>query len=150
MGVISDDGVTEVPRAYVVPRGSADKNNPGLGQEVYDLVRSRLVSYKKLAGGVVFVESIPRVPSGKVQRFKLLQSTTAIKKASQPPGSSSPAPSSTPSRPSLYRTVRKSVSRMGKKISTAASRAGKSLGGPASATWLKASKVLASSRIREL
>ncbi|KAK6208076.1 hypothetical protein LQW54_007121 [Pestalotiopsis sp. IQ-011] len=149
VGVISDDGVTEAPRAYVVPRGSADKTNPGLGQEVYDLVRSRLVSYKKLAGGVVFVESIPRVPSGKVQRFKLLQSTTAIK-ASQPPGSSSPAPSSTPSRPSLYRTVRKSVSRMGKKISTAASRAGKSLGGPASATWLKASKVLASSRIREL
>jgi hypothetical protein len=139
--VISDDGVTEVPRAYVVPRNS--DREPGLGQEIYDLVRGRLVSYKKLSGGVLFVESIPRTPSGKVQRFKLLQNTAASASAStsihQPPSSQTSS-----QKPSLYRTVRKSVSKVGKKLSTVASRAGRSLSGPASATWLKASRVLAS------
>ncbi|KAF7538627.1 hypothetical protein G7054_g2810 [Neopestalotiopsis clavispora] len=141
VGVISDDGVTEVPRAYVVPRNS--NREPGLGQEIYDLVRGRLVSYKKLSGGVLFVESIPRTPSGKVQRFKLLQNTAASASAStsihQPPSSQTSS-----QKPSLYRTVRKSVSKVGKKLSTVASRAGRSLSGPASATWLKASRVLAS------
>ncbi|KAH8658001.1 adenylate-forming enzyme AfeA [Xylariales sp. PMI_506] len=71
VGTMSVDLVTEVPRAYVVKRKG--KPESLVGSEIYDLVRHRLVSYKRLAGGVIFVESIPRTPSGKVQRFKLLE-----------------------------------------------------------------------------
>ncbi|KAH8202033.1 hypothetical protein TruAng_003788 [Truncatella angustata] len=69
VGILSADHVTELPRAYVVGRNG--RKESVLGEEIYNLVRSRLVSYKKLAGGVTFLERIPRTPSGKVQRFKL-------------------------------------------------------------------------------
>ena len=39
--------------------------------EVYAFARKQLASYKALDGGVVFVEEIPRTPSGKIQRYKL-------------------------------------------------------------------------------
>ncbi|KAI1843048.1 hypothetical protein JX265_005172 [Neoarthrinium moseri] len=120
VGVLSEDKVTEAPRAYVVQR------HPGresvLGQEIYDLVRSRLVSYKKLAGGVVFVESIPRTPSGKVQRFKLLERTGLQMDDGR--------------WPSLYKSVRKSIAKLRRNLSTAVSAAKKNLGGPATTAWL--------------
>ncbi|KAH8901305.1 acetyl-CoA synthetase-like protein [Thozetella sp. PMI_491] len=71
VGVMSDDGVTELPRAYVVR--SQDGHRAAAADEIYDFVSERLVSYKRLDGGVVFVDSIPRTASGKVQRFKLLK-----------------------------------------------------------------------------
>ena len=55
----SDD---ESPRAYVVRR-------PGSGiteEEVKELVSTKLASYKALTGGVVFVDEIPKSPSGKI------------------------------------------------------------------------------------
>ena len=64
------DGITEVPRAYVVRKTGSDA--PALTAEaVYHFARTRLASYKALDGGVVFVNHIPRTASGKVQRFKL-------------------------------------------------------------------------------
>ncbi|KAH8682545.1 hypothetical protein BX600DRAFT_492564 [Xylariales sp. PMI_506] len=72
VGVMKDD--VEVPRAYVVPRAGAETL---AGSTVYAFAASSLVSYKKLDGGVFFVEQIPRLASGKIQRFKLqdLQTT---------------------------------------------------------------------------
>lgn len=87
MGVRSDDGTTEVPRAYVVRKARGDgggglaslaasiywrEKKSALGYEVYGLVAERLASYKRLEGGVVFVDAIPRTASGKTQRFKLV------------------------------------------------------------------------------
>lgn len=69
-GVYRTDGITEVPRAYVVRK--LGPNAPTLTAEtVYHFARTRLASYKALDGGVVFVDHIPRTASGKVQRFKL-------------------------------------------------------------------------------
>jgi hypothetical protein len=69
-GVYRSDGVTEVPRAYVVR--NTGSGAPRLTAEaVYHFARPRLASYKALDGGVVFVDHIPRTASGKVQRFKL-------------------------------------------------------------------------------
>lgn len=52
---------TELPRAYVVRRSEA------LGEgHVKTYMAERLAGYKKLEGGVVFVETIPRNPSGKI------------------------------------------------------------------------------------
>lgn len=63
---------TEVPRAYVVRRtDSLGRRSSVAGEDISKFVRTRLASYKALDGGVVFVDDIPRTPSGKIQRFRL-------------------------------------------------------------------------------
>ncbi|KAK8054663.1 hypothetical protein PG994_009730 [Apiospora phragmitis] len=88
VGVRSDDGTTEVPRAYVVRKveevvplllpHSKKKKKPVSGDDIYGLVAGSLASYKRLEGGVVFVTTIPRTASGKTQRFKLVQTQGVV------------------------------------------------------------------------
>lgn len=72
-GIKSGQSGTELPRAYVVP---APGYTPGkaLADEVINYVAEKVISYKKLRGGVHFVDVIPRNPSGKILRreFKKL------------------------------------------------------------------------------
>jgi acyl-coenzyme A synthetase/AMP-(fatty) acid ligase len=64
----------ELVRAFVVRRKTAAGGIENLSAEnVYQFARSQLVSYKSITGGIVFVEEIPRTPSGKIQRFKLVE-----------------------------------------------------------------------------
>ena len=57
---------SEAPKAFVV------RMDPSLTEEtVKEYVASLLVGYKHLDGGVSFVDSIPKSPSGKILR-KLL------------------------------------------------------------------------------
>ena len=61
-----DEKAGEVPRAYVVPQdGKADQLT---STKVEDYVKERTAHYKHLRGGVVFVDSIPKSPSGKLLR----------------------------------------------------------------------------------
>ena len=76
-GVLRADGITEVPRAYVVRKIGADAQAL-TAEAVYHFSRTRLASYKALDGGVVFVGHIPRTASGKVQRFKLKSLTPEL------------------------------------------------------------------------
>ncbi len=69
-GILREDGLTEVPRAYVVRKPGTEAQTLN-AEDVYNFSRKRLASYKALDGGVVFVDHIPRTASGKVQRFKL-------------------------------------------------------------------------------
>jgi acyl-coenzyme A synthetase/AMP-(fatty) acid ligase len=62
----------ELVRAFVVRRKTTAAARL-TGDEVYRFARHQLVSYKSLTGGVIFVDEIPRTPSGKVQRFKLVE-----------------------------------------------------------------------------
>ncbi|KAI1053877.1 hypothetical protein LB507_007236 [Fusarium sp. FIESC RH6] len=55
----------ELPRAYVV-KTSNGKNTSE--EDVADWLASRVAKYKQLKGGVVFVDAIPKVPSGKILR----------------------------------------------------------------------------------
>lgn len=71
VGTMAEDGVTEVPRAYVIRRKKLHEDQMITADEVYKFARTRLASYKALDGGVCFVEEIPRTPSGKIQRSKL-------------------------------------------------------------------------------
>lgn len=62
------DGLEVVrPRAYVV-RKLPEGEEPVSEQQIVDYVASRMISYKRLSGGVVFVEGIPRNPTGKILR----------------------------------------------------------------------------------
>ncbi|CAO2657301.1 Nn.00g034270.m01.CDS01 [Neocucurbitaria sp. VM-36] len=62
IGIKSQDGNNELPRAYVVRKADV-KLEEG---EIKLWVEERLAKYKKLAGGVKFVDSIPKTPSGKI------------------------------------------------------------------------------------
>jgi acyl-CoA synthetase (AMP-forming)/AMP-acid ligase II len=54
----------EVPRAFVV----RDTGGEVTGEEIKRWARERLTAYKQLAGGVLFVDAIPRNASGKILR----------------------------------------------------------------------------------
>jgi len=57
----------EIPRAFVVKRPGMDIDE----KTIMDHVKNNVVAYKKLAGGVKFLDLIPRNPSGKVLRNEL-------------------------------------------------------------------------------
>lgn len=61
IGVVVDDEKTELPRAYVVRRRS-----DLTVEEVYEYSAKQLLRYKRLDGGIVFVDSIPKTLAGKI------------------------------------------------------------------------------------
>jgi 4-coumarate--CoA ligase len=56
----------ELPRAYVV----ADKSRIS-ADRIKEYVKQGLAQHKQLRGGVVFLEAIPKSPSGKILRREL-------------------------------------------------------------------------------
>lgn len=67
IGVQAPDGSgNEVPRAYIV----ADKHSIR-EEDVKEFVESKLAPHKQLRGGVVYVEAVPKSPSGKILRREL-------------------------------------------------------------------------------
>jgi 4-coumarate--CoA ligase len=68
IGVVAQD--TEVPRAFVALHPGIDGNQQTV-EGIQDYIKQRLSDHKQLRGGVVFVESVPRLVSGKVWRAKL-------------------------------------------------------------------------------
>ncbi|KAL2410914.1 Acyl-CoA ligase azaF [Exophiala dermatitidis] len=66
------------PRAYIVrsPVRMAeddDERKPLTVETVQEFVAGRLISYKRLTGGVVFVKVIPRSATGKIMRHRLAE-----------------------------------------------------------------------------
>ena len=74
VGVYDEGEATEWPRAYVVPsaaikerlKGKADLD--AFAEQIREYVEKRTARYKWLKGGIVFVEQIPKSPSGKILR----------------------------------------------------------------------------------
>lgn len=64
---VPDPLAGEVPRAFVVlkPTHKLDEKH------IYDCVAQKLAKYKRLEGGVAFIESIPRNAAGKIMRNEL-------------------------------------------------------------------------------
>jgi len=63
---IPDDRAGEVPRAFVVPR------RPDISEEdIKKFVAAKVSEHKHLKGGVQFLTSIPKSPSGKILRREL-------------------------------------------------------------------------------
>ncbi|KAH8621105.1 ACT-toxin biosynthesis protein 5 [Alternaria alternata] len=56
------DSDAERPRAYVVRKPGSDITEAGVKR----LIDDHLASYKQLTGGVVFLDEIPRSPTGKI------------------------------------------------------------------------------------
>ena len=67
IGVPAPDGSgNELPRAYVV----ADKSKIN-EQQIKDYVKQNLAQHKQLRGGVIYLDAIPKSPSGKILRREL-------------------------------------------------------------------------------
>lgn len=64
---VPDTLAGEVPRAYVVRQPGMNINE----EDIQRMVNSKVTHYKKLVGGVKFIETIPRNPSGKILRNEL-------------------------------------------------------------------------------
>jgi acyl-coenzyme A synthetase/AMP-(fatty) acid ligase len=63
---------TEVPRAFVIPTQSTKASDHArIAKEIQALVADKAAGYKKLRGGVKFVDSLPKNPTGKLLRRKL-------------------------------------------------------------------------------
>lgn len=61
-------------RAYVV----ADQSKIS-GQEIMDWVASNVAGYKRLRGGVIFIDAIPKSPAGKILRKVLRDRAQDVK-----------------------------------------------------------------------
>lgn len=60
---------TEAPKAFVV-LSTASKGKIS-EKELLQYVNGKVADYKKLRGGLLFVDSVPRSPSGKILRKEL-------------------------------------------------------------------------------
>lgn len=64
---VPDEKSGELPRAYVVLKQTADPNEVTC-QYLKDWVKEKVAPQKRLDGGVVFVDQIPKSASGKILR----------------------------------------------------------------------------------
>ena len=67
---IPDDRMGEVPRAYVVKRNRKAKDD-STAEEIHDYINERVSDHKRLRGGIVFLDAIPRSPAGKILKKNL-------------------------------------------------------------------------------
>ncbi|KAH8170100.1 AMP-binding enzyme domain-containing protein [Sarocladium implicatum] len=72
VAIYDQSEATERPRAFVVPAGGtagkSEKVLHEIAQKVKKLVEQHTARYKWLQGGLVFVDAIPKSPSGKILR----------------------------------------------------------------------------------
>ena len=65
---VPDDKMGEVPKAFVV------RASEGLTKEkVEEFIEPNIAKYKRLNGGIVFIDELPKSPTGKVLRKELRQ-----------------------------------------------------------------------------
>ncbi|KAL4898373.1 hypothetical protein BDV59DRAFT_3369 [Aspergillus ambiguus] len=70
VGIPTGKAGSELPRAYVRTR-SKDLESEQTARDIQEFVKNRVAYYKQLRGGVRFIDSIPRNPSGKILRREL-------------------------------------------------------------------------------
>ena len=58
----------ELPRAYIALQEENSKSGATTEQDIASWLATRVAKHKRLAGGVKFVDAIPKNPSGKILR----------------------------------------------------------------------------------
>lgn len=72
IGIYSNERATELPRAYVVLAKTC-RANLALEKEIMSWLHEKIAPYKRLRGGVRFVDEIPKSSAGKVLRRVLAE-----------------------------------------------------------------------------
>lgn len=70
LGIYDEHVASEIPRAYILPVKGVERNTE-TEKEICDWLAERVSSYKRLRGGVCWVNEIPRSPTGKILRRHL-------------------------------------------------------------------------------
>ncbi|KAH9988764.1 phenylacetyl-CoA ligase [Xylariaceae sp. FL0662B] len=70
-GIQDHNLATEVPRAYVVRKPGWQLSDKAAAEDIRNWIDERVAHYKRLRGGVHFVENLPRTASGKLLRREL-------------------------------------------------------------------------------
>lgn len=83
MSVSTRDG-DEFPRAYITLKA----NKTATEQDIVDFMNGKVAPTKRITGGVVFIDAIPRNPSGKILR-KILRERAVQEVKQQAQGGSS-------------------------------------------------------------
>ncbi|CAG8787847.1 11713_t:CDS:2, partial [Racocetra fulgida] len=65
IGYNSEEEETEIPIAYVTIRNGYDKSQ-ALAEEIQSFVDEKVAPYKKLRGGILFIDIIPKSEAGKI------------------------------------------------------------------------------------
>ena len=65
-----DDHAGEVPKAFIVksPSVGLEENDRIVARQIAKYVEEHKARYKWLAGGIEFIDAIPKSPSGKILR----------------------------------------------------------------------------------
>jgi len=72
VGVESKEEATELPRAYIVPaRAVSDQDRASFAMNVQEWISSRVAAHKRLRGGVILINQVPKSASGKILRREL-------------------------------------------------------------------------------
>lgn len=66
LGVYDEAQATEVPRAYLVPKGQTGGDE--LAKEITAWMKERTANHKHLRGGIRFIEEVPKSAAGKILR----------------------------------------------------------------------------------
>lgn len=82
IGIYDEAQATELPRAYVVLRGGGGSEEKA--KEIAEWMATKVASHKKLRGGVVFVDEVPKTASGKILRRVLREQVKAEGEAQKP------------------------------------------------------------------
>ena len=72
IGVYTAARATELPRAYIV-LANGQEGNQKLEQDLHEWLNKQVVPYKRLRGGIRFVETIPKSNTGKILRRVLVE-----------------------------------------------------------------------------
>ena len=72
IGVYSEEKATELPRAYIVLVGG-HRADAKMEQDLHEWLNKQVVPYKRLRGGIRFVEVIPKSAAGKILRRVLVE-----------------------------------------------------------------------------
>ena len=67
IGIYNKDQATEVPRAYIVPKPGVEGGSK-TASDLMQWLQAKVANHKRLRGGVVFVDEIPKSASGKILR----------------------------------------------------------------------------------
>merc|ERR1719361_1676024 len=68
---IPDQIKGEIPRAYIVLKPDINDSKDECGKQINDFVNKHVAEYKRLAGGIEFLEAIPKSAAGKILRKDL-------------------------------------------------------------------------------
>ena len=81
IGIWNAEQSTEMPRAYIVPKGGLEaleeSKREDFKREITSWVEANVSNHKRLRGGVVLLPAIPKSPSGKILRKDLREMAKA-------------------------------------------------------------------------